>query len=348
MRVVITGATGNVGTSLLRSLATEPEVDSILGLARRIPSAHFPKTTWQSVDVASSDLTAPLRGADAIVHLAWAIQPSRDMAQLQAINVDGSKRVFDAAAKCDVPVLVYASSIGAYSEGPKDRSVDESWPTDGIGTAFYSRHKAQVERMLDSFEREHPEIRVVRLRPGLIFKREAASEIRRLFAGPLLPNFVLRRKLVPLVPDIKGLRFQVVHSYDVGDAYRLSLVKEVRGAFNIAADPVLQITDVADLLGARPVTVPPNLLRGAASASWRLHLQPTPPGWFDMALSAPIMDTARARKELGWTPAHSAVDALADLLQGMGESAGAETPPLTTKAGGPLRFREFVSGVGRR
>src|SRR5207248_5135284 len=106
---------------------------------------------------------------------------------LRAVSVDGHRRVFDAVAKADVPVLVYASSVGAYSWGPKDRKVDESWPTNGVETSFYSRHKAEVERILDRFEEEHPDIRAVRLRPGLIFKREAASEIRRLFAGPFVP-----------------------------------------------------------------------------------------------------------------------------------------------------------------
>ena len=102
--------------------------------------------------------------------------------------MDGSARVFRAAADAGVASLVYASSVGAYSPGPKDRRVDESWPANGITSSFYSRHKAAVEKLLDRFEREHPQVRVVRLRPGLIFKREAASGIRRLFAGPFLPS----------------------------------------------------------------------------------------------------------------------------------------------------------------
>jgi len=187
MRVVVTGASGNVGTSLLSALAQEELVHSVVGIARRRPAGAFPKTTWVEADVSRDDLGPALRGADALVHLAWLIQPSRDEAKLRATNVDGSARVFEAAARAGVPRLVYASSVGAYSPGPKDRAVDESWPTHGIASSYYARHKAEVERLLDRFEEQHPDIRVVRLRPGLIFKREAASEIRRLFAGPLLP-----------------------------------------------------------------------------------------------------------------------------------------------------------------
>src|SRR5213076_110209 len=131
-----------------------------------------------------------------------------------------------------------AAAVGADSRGPRDRLVDESWPTEVIASSFYARHKAAVERILDAFAAAHPDVRVVRLRPGLIFQREAASEIRRLFAGPLLPSPLVRRGLVPLVPRVDRLRFQAVHAHDVGEAYRLAAVTETaRGAFNVAADP---------------------------------------------------------------------------------------------------------------
>jgi nucleoside-diphosphate-sugar epimerase len=346
MRVVVTGATGNVGTSVLRALVHEPQVESIVGLARRRPEIVWPKTSWVRADVSRDDLVPHFEAADVVVHLAWLIQPSRDMATLEATNVEGSGRVFDAAARAGVGAVVYASSVGAYSAGPKDRAVDESWPTDGIPTSFYSRHKAAVERRLDRFEGEFPQVRVVRLRPGLIFKREAAAEIRRYFAGPFLPGTLLRRPLIPVVPDVEGLRFQAVHSHDVGNAYRRAIVSDVRGAFNVAADPVLDPRELADLLGARRVPLPAAALRAAADVTWRLRLQPSPPGWVDMALGVPIMDVTRARTELGWEPRHSSRQALMDLLHGMRDGSGVETPPLRPHAGGPLRVRELVTGVG--
>jgi nucleoside-diphosphate-sugar epimerase len=348
LRVVVTGATGNVGTSLLAALAADERVESIVGVARRLPASTPPKVQWRSADITSADLVPLFRGADAVVHLAWLIQPSRDLQTLRATNVDGSARVFRATADAGVPALVYASSVGAYSPGPKDRRVDESWPTDGIPTSFYARHKAEVERLLDRVERDHPQLRVVRLRPGLIFKREAASEIRRLFAGPLLPGRLLHPRLIPIVPDVPRLRFQAVHSLDVGDAYRLAVVGDARGPYNIAAEPVLDPAELGRLLGARPVPVPAAALRGAAALTWRLRLQPSPPGWVDMALSVPLLDVTRAREELGWTPRRSSGDALLDLLAGLREAAGTETPPLASDAGGPLRVREVLTGVGQK
>jgi nucleoside-diphosphate-sugar epimerase len=347
MRVVVVGASGNVGTSVLHALAREPAVDSVLGVARRLPSMSFPKTEWAAADITRDPLEPLLSGADAVVHLAWLIQPSRKLDVTRATNVDGTARLFRAAGKAGVGTVVYASSVGAYSPGPKDRAVDESWPTHGIETSFYSRHKAETERLQDRFEAEFPSVRSVRLRPGLIFKREAAQEIRRYFAGPFLPSVLVRPGLVPIVPDVERLRFQAVHSLDVGDAYRLAVVDErARGAYNVAADPVLDPDELARLLHARKVKVSPALLRRAAQVTWKLRLQPSPEGWVDMALGVPIMDISRIREELGWTPHHSSGGALLDLLAGMRDRSGADTPPLHPNAGGPLRVRELLTGIG--
>jgi nucleoside-diphosphate-sugar epimerase len=347
MRVVVTGATGNVGTALLRALAEEPRVREVIGVARRRPDWHVPKVTWTPADVARDDLAPVVRGADAVVHLAWLIQPSRDERTTRAVNVEGSRRVFEAAIRGGVPALVHASSVGAYAPGPKDRAVDESWPTTGIPTSFYSRHKAAAERLLDHLEAEHPRIRIVRMRPGLVFQREAASGIRRLFAGPLLPSPLVRPGLIPVVPSTPRLRFQAVHAHDLADAYRRVLLDAgARGAFNVAAEPVLDGPELARLMGARPVRVPERALRMVAAATWRARLQPTPEGWVDLALGVPIMDTGRARGELGWSPRRTGGEALRELLDGMRRSDGLPTPPLDPSTGGPLRLREVLTGLG--
>jgi len=348
MRVVVTGATGNVGTSVLGALAADRRVDELVAVARRTPAGELPGARFQSADVAESDLVSIFRGADAVVHLAWLIGPGRDESTTSRVNRLGSHRVFEAVVQAGVPALVYASSVGAYSPGPKDRLVDESWPTDGIQTSFYSRHKASVERDLDRLAREHPQLRVVRLRPGLIFKREAATEIRRLFIGPFLPRSLLHSKLFPVSPAISGLRFQAVHSDDVGDAYRRAVLSDASGAFNIAADPVIGSEEIAQLLGARPVKVSASLVRAVAAASFRLRLQPAEPGWFDMAVSVPLMSSERARRELGWAPRHASIEALRELFSGLQENADAQTPPLALSTSGPARVRELLTGVGRR
>ncbi len=348
MRIVVTGATGNVGTSVVRALSDDPEVHEIVGLARRAPAWQSPRTRWVEADVSHSPLEPHFEGAEAVIHLAWLIQPSRDETVAEASNVGGSRRVFDAVVAARVPALVYASSIGAYSPGPKDRRVREDWPTGGIETSFYSRHKAAVERALDEVEAAHPELRSVRLRPGLIFKREAASGIRRLFAGPLLPSPLVRPGLIGVLPDLPRLVLQAVHADDVAQAYRLAATRpDARGAYNVAAEPVLDVPELCRLLGARPVPASRRVVRGLAAATWKLRLQPTSPGWLDMGLQAPVMDTTRIREELGWSERRSAGEALLELMEGMRGSAGLDTPPLSPSTGGPLRVRELLTGVGR-
>src|ERR687891_1555026 len=252
MRIVVVGATGNIGTSVLRSLENEDSVESVLGLARRLPDLTMPKVEWAAADVVDDDLVPHFRGADAVVLLAWIIQPSRDLTKQWMVNVEGSTRVARAVREAGAPALIYASSVGAYSPGPKDRRVDESWPTGGTPTSYYARHKAEVERRLDRFVQEAPEVRVVRMRPGLVFKKEAAEGIRRLFAGPFLPSPLVRPGFINAVPDIPNLRSQIVHSYDVGEAFRLAIFNdEARGPFNLATEPVLDPEEIGRILDAR-------------------------------------------------------------------------------------------------
>jgi ferritin-like metal-binding protein YciE/nucleoside-diphosphate-sugar epimerase len=347
MKVVVTGATGNVGTSTIQALSESQEIDEIVGLARREPTWAPPKTRWVEADVLTADLDSAFAGADAVIHLAWAIQPSRDAVTLERINVEGSRRVFEGVAMAGVPKLVHASSVGAYSRGPKDREVEESWPTEGTQTSFYSRHKVAVERELDRFENDNPETRVVRLRPALIFKDEAATEIRRLFVGPFLPNFLLRLKFVPALPRVDRLRFQAVHSEDVGRAYLRAVLADVEGAFNIAAEPPLSPEEMAERIGVRSFPVPARVVRRLADWSWKMRLQPTPPGWLDMALNVPLMSSDRAREELGWEPRHTGIEALEELLEGMREGHGAKTPPLQADSAGS-RLDDLKTGVGAR
>jgi len=331
MRVVVTGATGNVGTSVIDALGVEDAVDEIVGVARRLPRQTIHKAEFVKADVSRDELDPILRGADVVVHLAWIIQPARNRKLRWKTNVEGTRRVLESAARTGVGSFIFASSVGAYSAAPKNRIVDERWPTGGIRESEYSCEKSAVERILDRFEAERPSVRVVRLRPALIFKRAAAAGIRKLFVGPFAPNFLFRH--LPFVPDSRRFIFQCVHSHDVGDAYRRAIVSDVRGAFNIAAGPVLDPKTVAEALDSRRLRVPEFLLRAGAASGFALGAFRAGPEWLELALKAPLMDCSRAEHELGWTPRVSSVDTLRELMRGLADDNGLPTPPLVPRHG---------------
>lgn len=328
MRVVVVGATGNVGTALVELLSADEAIELVMALARRPPERTGPKTVFHPFDVTRDDLAFHLAGAEAVVHLAWTFQPARRPQRTWQVNVEGTARVLRACAEAGVRTFVHASSIGAYSPAP-GRVVDESAPTDGLPTAAYGREKAYVERLLDVFEATHPEVRTVRMRPAFTFQRASGPQQLRLFAGPLVPAGLLRPGALPVLPYPSGLRLQALHSRDAARAYALALKRPVRGPFNLAARPVVEGPDLAALLETRPVALPPGLVRAALAAGWASRLVPVGPTLFDLAMALPEISTARAREELGWEPEVSSLAALGEALEGMRAGAGSSTAPLS-------------------
>jgi UDP-glucose 4-epimerase len=335
--VVVVGATGNVGTAVLDALSADPAVGAVRAVARRPPDRSWHKTTFHAADIASDELDPVVAGADVVVHLAWLFQPTRQPTRTWKVNVGGSIRLFDAVARQGVPALVCCSSVGAYSPAG-GREVDETWRTDGLPTAPYAREKAYVERVLDALAASDPGRRVVRLRPGFVFQRSAGPEQLRLFGGPLAPRSLVRPGTLPVLPFPAGLRFQGVHAADLAQAFRLAVTDpSARGAYNVAADPVIDGDAVAGLLRSRAVPVPRALVRGAMALGWAAHLVPVPPSMLDMAFGLPLMRTDKVRQELGWAPARSATDALAEALEGMAEGNDGGTPPLLARRTGAPR-----------
>jgi len=335
MKIAVTGASGNLGSALLRCVTTAGH--HVLGVSRRAPAALPRDVTWREVDVGADSapevLASAFQGCDAVVHLAWMIQPQHDEAMLERTNVHGTRNVLGAAEAAGVRQVVVVSSIGAYAPGPdpdpKRRPVDESWPATGIPSSIYSRQKARQERLVDDAAARAAVPVVARLRPALIFQAGAASEIGRLFLGPLVPTRLVGRLRVPVLPLPRQFRFQVVHADDVAEAARTVLEAQAPGAFNVAADPVITPDDLARALGARrAVPLPLAVARGLAAVTWRARLQPSEAGWVDLAARSPVMSTA-ALRGLGWAPRHGAHEALAELVTGLRVGSGdSPYPPL--------------------
>jgi UDP-glucose 4-epimerase len=371
MRVVVVGATGNVGTSILRALVAEPAVTSVVGVARRVPRADgsstvsppFDAAEWARADLAdtgarAAQLDEAFAGADVVVHLVWAIQPARKPKVLDTINVGGSRAVIDAVVRSRVPHLVFMSASGVYSPGPADgRAIDESWPADGVPGSVYALGKARVEAMLDDTEAHHPWLTVTRLRPAIMLQREAGAEIGRYFLGPLgriglkvaagpagrAVGGLLRgwqgepepdeQPLFPLVPFPEGVRLQVLHPDDTSAALRTVVVGRHGGAFNLAPEGALDGPALADLLAdGRRVPVPLSLARTGLGLASKARLVPVDPGWLEMAAADVVMDASRAREVLRWEPSRNQAEVLAEVLDGVLAGTTGSTPPLSRSA----------------
>jgi UDP-glucose 4-epimerase len=334
MRIAVTGATGNIGSALLRRIISDGG-HSIVGLARRLPDEPSQAlgggaVEWRSVDLteeaASGALTEAFRGAEAVVHLAWGFQPSHDLRYLEQLGVDGTRRVLQAVTDSAVPHLVHMSSVGAYSPKSDDAPVDETWPTGGVRSSRYSVHKAAAERLLDEYEAAGHGTLISRMRPGIVGQRAAGSALLRYGVPAIVPSKALDH--VPVLPLDRRLQIPMVHADDVADAIMRELKRRAGGPFNLAAEPPITTDRIAEVLNARPIHVPSPILRAAMSAAWHARLQQVDTGWLDMGFALPLLDCSRAYRELDWSPSFDAMTVLREVIEGMREGASARTPVL--------------------
>ena len=248
MRIVIIGATGNIGTAVLRRLRESEAAHELVGIARRRPDERGRSPIAASTGTSSTcrvpgavpELASILDGADAVLHLAWLLQPNHRERELWATNVDGlAARSLEAAV---------ANGCRTSSSSPRSARTAAARSTPrrrgaGRRAACTPRTTAGTRRstsaLLDEFEAEHPDVVVTRVRPGLVFQRDAASEMARLFVGGLLPVRWLGRVRIPILPVPAQVISQAVHADDLADAIVRIVERRAGGAFNVAGEPVL-------------------------------------------------------------------------------------------------------------
>lgn len=326
LTVAVTGPTGTFGSGLVPLLQADDRVERIVGIARRPfdPAARgWTKMEYRQGDVRDEvALEQAFADADVVVHLAFLITGTGDRATTRAINVDGTLNVFRAAAAAGATRFVYASSVAAYGFHPDNPvPMAEDWPTRPAAHLFYAQEKAELEGLLGEEARAHPELALYLLRPPVVLGPNAVGG-KALLPGPLAPlgRFVAEslrgggnlpfRVPVP-VPDVP---LQLIHEDDVGSAFMACvLAAGPPGAYNIAADDVVSAVDVAREIGVRPLAFPGGLAHTVARAVAAVPVPPfVPPAaeWIEALAHPAIMDTTRAKNDLGWSPRFSALEAL--------------------------------------
>lgn len=319
LTVAVTGPTGTFGVALMPLLESEERVDRVIGVARREfdPAERgWSKLDYRRGDVRDIDtLREAFTGVDVVVHLAFQVMTG-DEATARAINVEGTLNTFRAAAEAGARRFVYASSVAAYGFHPDNPAgITEEWQTRPAGRLLYAQEKAELEYLLLEAAAEHPQIDLFLLRPPIVLGPDAvgAKTIIPELIAPVFRGARATLRRLPAIPVlVPDLPVQFIHQDDVASALLLcALGAGEPGAYNIAADDVASLVDVARAVGLRPVSLPGGPVASVARLVARAPLLPARAAWVE-ALSYPtIMVTAKAKTGLGWRPRYSAIESLA-------------------------------------
>ena len=327
LTVAVTGPTGEIGISAVDALERNPGVERIIGLARRPfdPAAHgWRKTEYRRGDILDrAAIDALVQDADVVVHLAYLIMGSRDASR--ATNLAGTRNVFEATVAAARPTrLVYTSSVAAYGYHSDNQvPLTEETPVRGSAEHYYSEQKAECEALLAEVT-GGTGLEVYVLRPCIVAGPKATALSDSMpwrQVSDKLPERVRQvigsvPLLRPILPD-PGVPMQLVHHDDVADAIALAATGAgPAGAYNLAADGEVSFTDVAKALGALAMPVPRAAAVAISEMLARLPRVPAAAEWIHVARQSVVMDTSKAKKELGWTPRYTA----AETLQQMADS----------------------------
>jgi nucleoside-diphosphate-sugar epimerase len=325
LTVAVTGPTGTFGAGLIPLLQDDDRIGRIIGIARR--PFDPAERGWTKMEYRQGDVREPealqeaFRGADVVVHLAFLITGNASRSTTRAINVEGTLNAFRAAAAAGVRRFVYASSVAAYGfHDDNPELIGEDWPVRPAAKLFYAQEKAELEHLLEEEAAGSGGLALYLLRPPVVVGPNIVGA-KDVLPGPLAPLgrrlFGRPRRLpVPVPMLVPEHPLQFVHEEDVGRALQLCIVGAgPPGAYNIAGDGVLTAGDVVREFGGIPLRMPAGPSQAAARAFSKLPFLPPAAEWIEAASRPAIMDTTKAREELGWEPRYSGLEALRDTLR---------------------------------
>jgi len=325
LTVAVTGPTGTFGFGLVPLLQADDRVGRIVGIARRPfdPAAYgWTKMEYRRGDVRDPEALRDAFGsADVVVHLAFLVTGAASPEVIRSVNVDGTLNAFRAAAAAGARRFVYASSVAAYGFHPDNPvGMTEDWPVRPAARLFYARQKAELESLLQAEATRAGSPALYLLRPAIVLGPDTVGA-KDLLPGPLAPlgrGLAARVGRLPLpVPVlVPVLPLQFVHEEDLGQAFVQCIVAAgPPGAYNVAADGILTAADVAREFGLVPLPLPAGPAQLAARAMAALPFLPPAAQWVEAASHPVIVDTTRAKEELGWAPRYTALGALRDTVR---------------------------------
>jgi UDP-glucose 4-epimerase len=324
LTVAVTGPTGEIGRSVVRALERSRKVGRIIGMARRPfdPAEHG----WKRAEYVQGDVLdrasveALVEGVDVVVHLAFIIFGGRD--ETRTINLEGSRNVFEAATAAAVRRLVYTSSVAAYGFHDDNPEVlTEEIEPRGAEDFYYSAQKAELEGLLRDIV-EGSAVDTYVFRPCIVAGPDAPMLIDNLSGdaslgcrlGTVKPLLAAIPLVKPVLPDT-GVHFQLVHHDDVATAVRAAILgRGAPGVYNLAGDGTLTTGDLARELGWYTFPLPKQAIDVAGELVARAPLMPARAAWLVAFRRPVLMDTTKARRELGWRPKHDSRETLRSMV----------------------------------
>ncbi len=244
---------------------------------------------------------------DTVIHLAFMVEPCRDLRVMRDVNVRGTERVLAACVNAGVQRLLVSSSATVYGPWPEHAvPCPEDAPLRPLASFAYAAHKGEVEAMLTACAAQRPEIAVAWTRPGIVCGRGERNFLSDIFLT--VPFMVL--------PGGADTPLQFVHTDDLADATLAILAANGRGPFNVAPPDALTQRELAAMMGIPAVRMPAWLVDAAARVWWTLRLPwvRTPPGLASYLRHPWLVDPSRLIRECGFACAHSSREAFATLL----------------------------------
>jgi UDP-glucose 4-epimerase len=324
VRYLVTGGAGYIGSRLVDVLSRREDTQRLVICDLAPPGDYRPKTQFERVDVRDRDaICAVLERTrpDALVHLAFILNPSHDEQLMYDVDVNGTHNVLEAAAAAGTPqVLVTSSAVayGAFPDNPVPLTEDE--PVRGVASFSYARDKTEADRICQLWAARYPERVMTIVRPSIVL-------------GPNVDNYLVRLwTKAPFAVDAGQLEnlIQFVHEDDLVEAVSGLLLGRHGGAFNVAGDGPMTLRETFEIIGTPVRRMPLRAYRGLARAAWRLRATEAPPGQIEFSLYPWIVSTDKLKQTLGWRPRHTSRESFEIAMRAHGK-----LPPAATAAGTP-------------
>jgi UDP-glucose 4-epimerase len=314
MRYVITGGSGYIGTRLVDLLGGRDETERIVIADARPPATFKPKTEYERLDVRDRDGVRALLERvtpDALIHLAFILNPSHDEHLMYDVDVNGTHNVLEAAGAAGVGQVLVTSSAVAYGAFPDNPvPLTEEDPVRGVSSFSYARDKTESDRICQLWAAKYPDRTMTIVRPCIVF-------------GPNVDNYLVRLwTKQPFAVDTGHLdhELQFAHEDDLVQALGLLLEGRHAGAYNVAGDGTMTTKECADVIGSPIRKMPLKLYRALAKVMWALKKSEAPPGQIDFGIHPWIVSTEKL-KAIGWQPKHSSRETFELTMRAKGKTS---------------------------